>query len=146
MTKELCRYVTLRDVNDEPRVIVCLLNNGKETLPSFGVAIRSDDDDNDFSRGKKLAYRRAKRISKFRGQCFMQREEVFYNVWNLKFPDFFAFMRLVTDCPKMDFWYKHDNFKNQATEKMYQKLDTASKNNMIYDAMVKLFDGRGDYN
>ena len=81
------RYLILHDVDEKPRVIVAM-TRGERNQPFYGMAIRSDDDENDLDFGKKMAYRRMVRAIKKRRTCFVVLPEAVRNLWNLKFEDF----------------------------------------------------------
>jgi len=94
------RYFILKDRTNRARVIIYATEYyanccGINTLDvAWGIAIRSGQDDNDYTLGKRLAKARAIRAIKDRKPCFVSRQEAVKNVWALKFSDFQKLMRL----------------------------------------------------
>ena len=94
------RYFILKDRTNRARVIIYATEYyanccGINTLDvAWGIAIRSSQDDNNYTLGKRIAKARAIRAIKDRKPCFVSRQEAVKNVWALKFSDFQKLMRL----------------------------------------------------
>lgn len=90
----MCRYQILSDTNGDPRVIIATESKMEiaagqyYAITYYGIAIRGDQDDNDFTVGKRIAEARLVRAMKNRKPCYVRSDNAIRNIWQLDFKDF----------------------------------------------------------